>query len=226
MIPVNGHVLQPAKLAESPALKVGQLVLAVGYPDMLDEQGGLFSGLISGLNRTVILENGTAVQMIQTNAPISQICSGGPLINLLGEVIGLTNCNLAYESYDGMNYALPVDAMRAVAANLSDAGYVPGRAWLGITVLSEASFLELQYLYRFPNGLYVSSVVKDSPAYAADLRKGDVIVQINDAEVGTGMDLSAFLQTQSVGSLLRLRVYRRLENQTLTIQVYLKESVR
>ena len=67
---------------------------------MLYQNGGLSSGMISGLNRPVVLEDGTVLQMIQTDAQISQICSGGPLLNLAGEVIGLSNCSADPRSVD------------------------------------------------------------------------------------------------------------------------------
>ncbi len=218
--------LKAAEMAKAPMLKVGQMVLAVGYPDDLDQAGGLASGLISGLNRPVVLEDGTTVQMIQTNAEIGQSCSGGPLLDLQGKVIGLSNCGLARESYDTVNYALPIDTLLAVAQSLSDQGYVSGRSWLGVTVLTETSFMELKELYHFPDGLYISTVVNDSPAYAANLRKGDVIVQINDEAITSTTDLSGFLLTKPVGALLKIKIYRQSDNQTHDLQVCLQEYKR
>ena len=218
--------LKPAVMAEEPTLKVGQLVLTIGYPDMLDGEGGLASGMISGLNRTVLLENGITTQMIETDARINSICSGGPLLNLQGEVIGLVNCDLSRSYFDNANYALPAATLVEVAESLSDRGYLSGRPWLGVTVLTEDSFIELQHLYRFPDGLYVSSVVVDSPAYSAGLLNGDVITKINGDEVKPGMDLSAFLQTQKVGSLLTVHVFRRGDSQIYMFKIYLQEYKR
>lgn len=218
--------LKPAVMASDPDLKVGQLVLALGYPDLMDTEGGLASGMISGLNRTVLLESGITSQMIESDARINSICSGGPLINLQGEVIGLINCDLARSYYDNANYALPAAVVVEVAESLSDQGYIAGRPWLGITVLTETSFLELQHLYRFPDGLYISNVVLDSPAYSAGLLSGDVITKINGEDVDPAMDLSFFLQTQKVGSLVTLHVYRHTDNQTLMYKIYLQEYKR
>lgn len=211
------------EFSETPDLNVGQMILAVGYPDDLDESGGLSMGFINALNRTVVLESGITVQMIETDLQISSLCSGGPLLNLQGEVIGLTNCGLVRNPYDQVTCALPVNSMLAVAQNLADQGYVDGRSWLGITVLSESSFIELQRLYRFPEGLYVSSVIQDSPAYVADLRRGDIITQINGEPVSVSMDLSGFLKTQPIGATLDVVVYRKTDDQLHTIQVLLQE---
>ncbi|HBP38801.1 MAG TPA: hypothetical protein DD640_08700 [Clostridiales bacterium] len=217
------NILQPAVFSADPELKVGQVILALGYPDELYESGGLSSGIITGLDRPVMLEDGTNLRMIQTDALISKICSGGPLLNLAGEVIGLTNCALKSDATDTLSYALPADTVQMVAANLIKNGYIPGRSWLGISILLEDSFLDLQKLYKLPGGLYVSNVVKDSPAYTADLRKGDVITEINGEVVSPSMDMSYFLQTQPVGSLVTFRVYRRSDGKYHSLQAYLQE---
>lgn len=217
--------LVPGTFADNTAIKVGQIVLAIGYPEILYEAGGLSSGLITGINRTVLLEDGTPVQMIQTNAPVSLACSGGPLLNLDGEVIGLTNCAVTREAVDSLSYVLPADAVQSVAGDLIENGQVSGRSWLGISVLSESSFLSLQSLYGFPNGLYISNVIKDSPAYTADLRKGDIITEINGDQVGIAMNMSKFLQSQPVGTQLLIRVYRRSDGKYHDLNAYLQEKI-
>jgi serine protease Do len=218
--------LQPAVFAEAPILKVGQLVLSMGYPDMLASAGGLSSGIITAIDREVMLEDGTGLGMIQTDAHISQSCSGGPLLNLDGEVIGLANCSVSRDISDAMGYALPADVVQQIAKNLVTQGYVSGRAWLGVTVLQENSFLELQNLYRFPDGLYITSVIKDSPAYTADLRKGDIITKINGSDVATHESLVVFLQSQPIGALVDIEVYRKSDGLYHQQNVYLQEYQR
>lgn len=215
----------PAVLTENSTLRVGQLVLAVGYPEILFESGGLSSGLITGLNRAVNLEDGTTVQMIQTNTPISLDCSGGPLLNMSGEVIGLTNCAVERDAIDSMSYALPVKTVQSVTRDLIENGYVSGRSWLGASVLTESNFLILQKTYGYPNGLYVNNVIKNSPAYIANLRRGDIIVKINDETVATSMDLSKFLQNQPVGTMIKIRVYRRTDSMYHDLSAYLQEKI-
>ena len=216
-------VLVPAKFAEKTELRVGQMILALGYPDEMLSSGGLTAGIITGLNRPVMLDDGTNLEMIQTNAAISQSCSGGPILNLAGEVIGLANCALNRDVTDTMGYALAAGTVRQVATGLIVNGFVAGRSWLGVSVLLEDGFLELQKPYQLPDGLYISNVIKDSPAYSVDLRKGDVITAINGSAVGTSMDMSKFLQSQPVGSLVTIRIYRRSDGQYRDIKVYLQE---
>jgi len=221
------RIFQPARLSGSSDIRVGQMILSVGFPDLLNEAGNLSSGLISAVKRSVVLENGTEVQMIMTDLPSAGFCTGAPLLNLQGEVIGLANCGLARESYDTQIYALPTSAMLAVARDIvRDSEPAEAKAWLGLTVLKQDSFLELQRLYRFPDGLYVSSVVADSPAYAADVRKGDIITAINDQPVLDAAELSALLKDAEPGTALRLSVFRKADSQTLEILVYLQELIR
>lgn len=219
------RVLQPAVFDDTPELNVGQMILAIGFPDALEESGHLYTGMISALNRPVQLEDGTSLQMIQTDARISQACSGGPLLNLNGEVIGLTNCGLVRSAYDTQSYALPAVTAQMVVSDLTSQGYVGGRSWLGVSVLVEETFLQLQTLYNYPNGLYIADVIDGSPAYTADLRRGDIITRINDNPIDTSMDMSYFLQTQPVGSMLRLQVYRRDDNRYHEFRVYLQEYI-
>jgi S1-C subfamily serine protease len=215
--------MHPAKFATDITLKVGQTVLAIGYPEQLYAAGCMTSGIISGLNYPVMLENGATIQMIQTNTPISSACSGGALLNLTGEVIGLTNGSLSTDLTDRMSYALSGPEALKICQNLVEKGYVSGRSWLGVTVLSAKSFLDLQKLYSLPAGLFISSIIEDSPAASVDLRKGDVITQINDTPVDVSMDIGQYVQSQPVGSLVVIRVYRRADRLYHEYEVYLEE---
>ena len=219
------HKLKPGVFAQAPDVRLGQVVMAVGYPDILYESGGLSSGLITGINRTVLLEDGLAVQMLQTNAPVSLNCSGGPLLNLKGEVLGLTNCAVIREAIDSLSYVLPSAVVQTVSVELIDNGQTSGRSWLGVSVLSEASFVELQKLYGLPDGLYVSHVISDSPAYTADLRKNDIITRLNGIDVGTSLDISRFLQINPPGTLVEIRVYRRTDGRYYNLKTYLQEKI-
>lgn len=215
--------LVPALIAEEPEVKVGQVVFAIGYPDILSASGSLTSGIISALDRPVVLEDGLTLQMIRTDARLSQSCSGGPLVNLSGEVIAVTSCDPRRSNYDTQNQAIPAAAAKLIVDDLTSQGYVGGRTWLGVTVLVEETFIELQNLYRFPDGLYINSVVDGSPAYLADIRRGDIITSINGEPIDTSMEISDFIHSQPVGTMVEIIVYRRAEEQYFECIVYLQE---
>ncbi len=212
--------------ARKPEFKVGQHILALGYPDILTASGGLSSGFISSISHDIILESGNSVQMVMTDMPLDPLYIGGPLLDLDGKVVGLVGYGLAKDPFAVKLYALPVDTVLEVATAIQDRDQEETRVWLGVTVLGEQSFLELQKLYRFPDGLYLSSVIRDSPAYIAGLEKGDIIVKINDEPVLPATDLSSFLADQSVGDAIRISVFRRQENRTIELVAYLQELAR
>lgn len=214
--------LKAATFAEASNLKVGQRVLAIGYPELPYSSGSMTSGLISGLNYPVVLEDGNTMQLIQTNAPVNSASAGGPLLDLSGTVIGLTSGAVDAESQ--MTYALPGPEALKICLNLINSGHIAGRSWLGVTVLSEESFQDLQDLYGLPDGLFINGIVEESPAASVDLRKGDVITQFNGEAVGSPEDMYLFLQRQPVGTLVVITVYRRSDGQAHEIKVYLMEN--
>lgn len=217
--------LQPARLSTDHNLKVGQHVFFASYPDDLIASGSLTSGMINALHQPVQLEDGTSVEMIRADAPILANGNGGPLINLEGEVIALSNSSQLSDTNDSLSYAMPALTVQTVADNLINKGYVTGRAWLGIAVLKDESFAELQNLYHFPDGLYVSHVIVDSPAYIADLRRGDIITAVNGEPVSRHQSLTALLAKHAAGDQLVIEVYRRSDGKTHELTAYLKEYV-
>jgi S1-C subfamily serine protease len=217
------HTLVPASFAAKNVLQIGKMVLAVGYPEQTYTSGCMSSGFISGLHYPVALEDGTTLQLIQTSAPVSASCLGGPLLDLEGRVIGITCSAPSPDLSDPMSYALPGQEALRIGRDLIEKGYVSGRSWLGVTVLSEASFLDLQKRYSLPDGLMISNIIKGSPAASVDLRKGDIITRIDRQAILPSTDLGRILQSQPVGTLIVIRLYRRSDGRYHDIEVYLQE---
>ncbi|MBP1757372.1 MAG: serine protease [Firmicutes bacterium] len=215
--------LQPAVFTIGNQLKIGQHVFACSFPDELIEAGSMTSGIINALHQPIQLEDGTTVEMIRSDAPIMANGNGGPLINLAGEVVALSSSSELTDTYDSLSFAMPAETVISVADSLILKGFVSGRVWLGVAVLKDESFDELQALYRFPDGLYVSHVIQDSPAYIADIRRGDIITAIDGQAVDKHQSLSSLLSQHKVGDQIELTVYRRSDDATHDIKVYLKE---
>lgn len=215
--------LQPATFAVSSDLKIGQHVFFCSFPDDLLESGSLTSGMINALHQPIQLEDGNTVEMIRADAPILANGSGGPLINLAGEVIALSNSSELTITYNSISFAMPSSTVLSVADSLIEQGFVSGRAWLGVAVLKDESFDELQSLYRFPDGLYVSHVITDSPAYVADIRRGDIITAVDGQAIDKHQSLSSLLSQHKPGDQLKLTIYRRSDGKSHDILVYLKE---
>ncbi len=212
----------PVTLADSDALQVGQLVIAIGNPFGL--QGSMTTGIVSALGRLLPANsssNGASYSIpdvIQTDAAINPGNSGGPLLDVQGQVIGV---NSAIESpvrgSSGIGYAVPSNIVSVVAPQLIANGKV-AHPWLGIagTSLNE-SIAKTLGLPETQRGVLVSSVTGSGPAAAAGLRGGngnnglggDVIVGVDGRSVASFDDLLGYImQYTAVGQTIQLDVLR------------------
>ena len=202
--------LAAAKLGSSASLSPGQFVIALGSPAGLSNSLSL--GVVSALARTRSeiglhdapgARNGT--QYIQVDAAINSGNSGGPLVNLEGEVVGV-NTMKAMEM-DGIAFALPIDAVKRVVDQLRRHGRVL-RPYLGLKFveLDPTIAAELRRRASPPHGpaeagLYVMHVAPDSPAQRAGVHVGDTIVTADRADVRTMTDLNEILQRKAGGKV-------------------------
>ena len=208
--------LTPAVFGDSSFLEVGDRVAAIGNPLGEDLRGTMTDGIISAINRDVVVE-GRTMTLIQTNAALNSGNSGGALINEFGQVIGITN--LKMQSYstpvEGLGFAIPTATVKTIVDTLIAQGVVGGRPTIGIT----ASTLTAQQAeaYGSPRGVWVASVEEKSDAWAKGLRPGDVIVQANGTPVSTMEDLQAVKEALPVGGILSLRFWREGNYQTADV---------
>ena len=195
--------LTPATLGQSSSLQVGQPVVAIGSPRGLT--GTVTTGIVSAQNRTVTVqgENGEAVVYngLQTDAPINQGNSGGPLVNLDGQVVGI---NSAIETSGqnagsiGLGFAIPIDQARRVAEEIINTGAAT-KPVLGVQGSIGASNPNA-------NGAQIAAVQPGSPAEAAGLKAGDVVTKVGDAQVADFADLMARIGSHAPGEQVTLTV--------------------
>jgi putative serine protease PepD len=194
--------LTPATLGDSNALQVGQPVVAIGSPRGLT--GTVTTGIVSAQNRTVTVqgEDGQAVVYngLQTDAPINQGNSGGPLVNLDGQVVGI---NSAIETTGqnagsiGLGFAIPIDQAKRVAQEIMNSGTAT-KPVLGVQGSIAGNSDD--------NGAQIAAVQPGSPAEAAGLKAGDVVTQVGDAQVADFADLMARVGAHSPGEQVTLTV--------------------
>ncbi|HET7323082.1 MAG TPA: trypsin-like peptidase domain-containing protein [Halococcus sp.] len=190
---------------------IGTKVAAIGSPYSLE--GSISSGIVSAVNRSIPAPNGyTIPDAIQTDAPVNPGNSGGPLLNLDGEVVGVIS------SGGGENLAFAVSAAlmkRVIPALIKTGEY--HHAYLGIHPRTVTpSIAERAGLDR-PHGVLVSRVVPDGPS-ADRLRRGDIIVAIDGRRIGTVEQLSSYLALEaSPGDTVRITVLRNGERRTVTV---------
>jgi S1-C subfamily serine protease len=234
-VDVPDDLLKAVPLADSSALRVGQLAIAVGSPFGFEQT--MTTGIISALGRIVRQENGySLLQLIQTDAAINPGNSGGPLLNAEGEVIGVNTLIFSSSgSSAGIGFAVPVDTVKRVVPSLiATGGYAD--PWLGIRGLSLNPMIAEVLDLPVDQGVLLQRVAPQGPADRADLRGndrrvefegmslptgGDIVVAINGAETRDMDDLDVLLAEYAVGQIVTLDIFRGEE--MLRVDVLLEE---
>jgi serine protease Do len=217
LLKVEAKDLQPAKLGDSDKVQLCDWVLAVGSPYGLDQT--VVHGLISARGKG----KGPAVpyeEFFQTDAPIQPANSGGPLVNLRGEVIGISTALFSGQTGgQAVNFAIPINLAKKVMEGLKKEGRV-ARGWLGVAVQNLTPDLARTFgLEEKAKGVLVSHVEPGSPAEKGGLKGGDVIVRFGDKEVADAQALRELVADTKVGTEVKLQVLRDGKEQALTVQV-------
>jgi putative serine protease PepD len=201
-VDVPSSDLTPLPLGELADVGVGDEVVAIGSPFGLERT--VTAGIVSGLGRRIEAPDGFAIRdAVQTDAALNSGSSGGPLLNVRGEVIGV-NTQVEAGAGGGIGYAVPVDTVKEVIAGLLEDGEIE-RAFLGISIDDH------------DGGVLVDEVHPESPAGAADVRAGDVIVRADGKEVSSPDELAAIVASKEPGDDLALEVRRDGSTETLTV---------
>ena len=183
VLKTNGKVPAVARLGNSDVLKPGESVIAIGSP-LGNFKNTVTVGVISATGRAIDTGSGYQIEdLIQTDAAINHGNSGGPLVNLVGEVIGINtlvvrNTNSG-DVAEGLGFAIPMNTAQAVAQQIIEQGYF-ARPFLGISF--QPINPEVAAIYDLPArwGVYVTRVVQGSPAEQAGLQEGDIITKVGD----------------------------------------------
>ena len=225
VLKIDAEGLQPVTLGDSDALCVGDYVLAIGNP-LGELTFSLTMGIVSALGREVTFSSGSTMALIQTDAAINSGNSGGPLFNMYGEVVGITNAKFSSNamsgsaSIDNIGFAIPINQVRSIVDSIIELGYIV-KPYLGVTIGTVSE--ELQS-YGIPQGASIQAVAKDSPAEKAGLLEKDIITAANGTEIRSSNDLVRFVSGCRPGDELSFSVYRSGEKELLTIAVTLGEQ--
>jgi len=189
----------------SDLVRVGDQVAAIGNP-LGELANSMTVGWVSALNRDITVD-GITRPKIQTDAAVNSGNSGGPLLNLRGEVIGVVNAKSIGANVEGLGFAIPANDARAVAEQLISYGFVRGRAILGISIN------ELMQGGGFGGAsggriVQVASVNSGSAAYRAGIRTGDIILSVGGTVVSSFDGLRAILDSLSPGDEVEIRISR------------------
>ncbi|HOV15256.1 MAG TPA: Do family serine endopeptidase, partial [Spirochaetota bacterium] len=211
--------LQIAKFGDSDNLQVGDFVIAIGNPYGLS--GTMTFGIISALGRTDIGQS-NFTNFIQTDASINPGNSGGPLLNIDGEVIGINSMIYSQSGGNvGIGFAIPVNLAKKISDEFIDKGKKDiDRGWLGVYFqeLTEEMIATLD-IKGIDNGMLVSRVFEDSPAEKAEIKTGDILLEVNGKKLKKTSDLTMTVANASPGTKMTFKILR--DGKTITKDVML-----
>ena len=221
---IKASGLKAVSLGDSSSVQIGQGVIAIGNA-LGQYNNTVTEGIISGKGRPVTASdsNGSSseslVDLLQTDAAINEGNSGGPLVNLAGQVIGMNTAISA----DGQNvgFAIPINEVKSAIESVKTKGVIE-RPYLGVRYIPVTSDFATANNLSVTNGAYVSgdgsnpAVVSGSPAEKAGLKEGDVITKVDGTAINENNSLTALLANDKVGQSVKLAVNRAGKTITLT----------
>lgn len=212
---IDAGKLTPATWGDSGQLEVGDPVLAVGNPFGLAHT--VTAGIVSAKDRRVDIEHAGYRDFLQTDAAVNPGNSGGPLVNLKGEVVGI-NTAIVGQAYQGISFAIPSRLAQEVYNRLKTTGKVT-RGWLGVAMQDLTEPLAEKLGVPEARGAIVASVVPDSPAKHAGIQRGDVIVKWGEHAIVDSNDLRSRVAQAKVDSKVPVTLYRDGQKREVTVAV-------
>lgn len=226
----KGHTLTPATIGDSSLMKVGDSVVAIGNT-LGQFQNTVTSGIISGYGRSIQASSDSSVAasstesldgLFQTDAAINEGNSGGPLVSLAGEVIGI-NTAIASDSQN-VGFAIPINDVVGLIKSVEETGKLE-RPYLGVRYVLLTDDIAKEYNLKVSRGAYIpqqtsrsgETVISGGPADKAGVEPGDVITKIDDVAIDEKTSLTSLLGKHAVGDSLKLTIQRGGEVKTMTV---------
>jgi Do/DeqQ family serine protease len=220
VLKIDAGNLEPLPFGDSDNVRVGQMVFAIGNPFGLQET--VTQGIVSAKGRRAMRDSG--VEFIQTDVAVNQGNSGGPLINLRGEIVGINSAiysNSNEGSWLGISFAIPANTARRTLESLLKTGRVV-RGYLGVMMSSVTRENARVLGLRDTAGVLIGDIVPGSPAQAAGLQPGDVVRTFNGRPVADPIALLSRLAETDIGTEVELGIVRG--GQTLTLRARIGEA--
>lgn len=219
LVKVDATGLPAAELGDSDILEVGQLAVAIGNPLGLDFQRTVTSGVISGLHRTIKVDDYNIIEdLIQTDASINPGNSGGPLLNNKGEVIGINTAKI--QSGEGLGFSIPINIVKPVIKHVIKDGS-PRTVMIGIQgVEVERYKAALGVELNADEGVIILEIIPNSAAEKARLRPGDVITKIDDKKVENMNYMKRELYNYKEGDKATLTIIRDGHEEKVEITLF------
>ena len=219
VIKISAKGLPAAEFGDSDALTVGDPVYAIGNPLGVELRGTLTDGIVSAINRDVYVD-GVTMTLIQTNAALNNGNSGGPLINVYGQVVGINTMKMGSSSttsVEGLGFAIPIASTAYMINDLIAYGEIHGEVMIGVSVQTVPVTLD-----SGETALLIMDVTPGGPGDEAGLREGDLLLKADGEALTKSADLLRIRRRHDAGDSLALTYERN--GKRSTVNVILRES--
>lgn len=208
LLKIDAKGLPTIPMGDSDQLRLGEWVLAIGSPYGLTST--ITAGIVSAKGRSMPNYSGEfkIESFIQTDAAVNPGNSGGALVNIKGELVGINTAIISQTgSYTGYSFAIPVNIVKKIAADFKEYGSVQ-RAVLGITMTNNTETLKEKMKLSTSDGVYISEVLKGSAAEKAGVKEGDVLLAIDSMKIVKSTQVQEVISQHSPGDVVRLEIMR------------------
>lgn len=215
LIKIEASGLKPLPIGSSAQMKAGEWVLAIGSPFGFDYS--VTAGIVSAKGRSLMNQN--YVPFIQTDVAVNPGNSGGPLLNLKGEVVGVNSQIFSNTGgFMGLSFAIPIELVLDVVDQLKAGGQV-SRGWLGVMIQEVTRELAESFDMDRPRGALVSKIVEDGPAEEAGIKVGDIIIEFNGEPIESSSMLPPLVGRVRSGESATVKLLREGKTKVLTVKV-------
>ena len=211
LLKIDAPNLKPATFAQPGTIRIGDQVIAIGYALALDGGPSVTSGIISALKRTIITESGALNGLIQTDAAISSGNSGGPLVNLRGEVVGINTAvarSDVNQAANNVGFSISVDEIGPVLEQLRSqaSGVARQEGFLGVGLAARTDGGQ---------GAIITSVQPDSPASLAGIQEDDIVLSVDGEPIDGQAGLVAAIRDAAPGQTVEIEILRGVKRLTV-----------
>ena len=211
LLKIDATNLKPATFAQPGTIRIGDQVIAIGYALALDGGPSVTSGIISALKRTIITESGALNGLIQTDAAISSGNSGGPLVNLRGEVVGINTAvarSDVNQAANNVGFSISVDEIGPVLEQLRSqaSGVARQEGFLGVGLAARTDGGQ---------GAIITSVQPDSPASLAGIQQDDIVLSVDGEPIDGQAGLVAAIRDAAPGQTVEIEILRGVKRLTV-----------